>query len=193
MTKTEISRKISNDPIVNYISSIIGNGKSSTYLVGGAVIDIMENRKPKDYDIIDKNIKKSIPILIDHGWKFLYSTSMTTTLIEPENNIIVQFLKTNVTEFEFIISQIAYNFGEEKVCNFCEVSFKSKILIPTEASFKSQKGALNALKRIPHWRKKGYTIPNETYFSLLSIVSSSITDEPYGNVILKQETKVEIF
>lgn len=54
-----------------------------------------------------------------------------------------------------------------------ETSFEKKILIPTEKAWIEKKNALNSLRRIPHWRNKGYTINDTTYLSLLGVIGKS--------------------
>jgi len=44
------------------------------------------------------------------------------------------------------------------------------MLIPCEKAWTERKNALNSLRRIPHYKNKGYTINDTTYLSLLGVV-----------------------
>lgn len=88
--------------------------------------------------------------------------------------MIVQLLKTNVTDFDFTISQarftniISANFNNSStVLTYDDESFENKILIPV--SYSPGK-AHNSLVRLPHWEKKGYVLPEITYLSLLNAI-----------------------
>jgi len=48
---------------------------------------------------------------------------------------------------------------------------ENKMLIPCEKAWIERKNALNSLRRIPHWKSKGYSINDITYLSLLGVVS----------------------
>ena len=51
-----------------------------------------------------------------------------------------------------------------------KISFENKVLIPCEKVWTEKKNALNSLRRIVHWKNKGYKINDITYLSLLSVV-----------------------
>jgi hypothetical protein len=42
--------------------------------------------------------------------------------------------------------------------------------IPCEKAWIEHKNALNSLRRLPHWKNKGYSINDITYLSLLGVV-----------------------
>lgn len=139
-------------------------------LTGGAVVDIFEGRKPKDYDFI--NISQAV---LEHlNFKYNYETATATTYVRESDGIIVQCLKTSSQSFDFTISnsRIYAKAGIGKYITLFYVhpeSYLNKLLIPQ--SYEPQ-AALNSLMRIPHWRKKGYEIHDMTYYSLLKAVAS---------------------
>lgn len=136
-------------------------------LVGGAVIDILEGRVPKDYDFIG-HTPEIISLFILNGYEHQYSTKSADTY--KKNGTIVQFVHTPLSSFDFKISQTRYDFFKELVL-INVMDFTKKRLTPV--SFDSKRNAMNSLRRIPHWQKKGYRINEKTYNSLLNIISES--------------------
>lgn len=159
--------KLNNNPTVKYIYEEVLDEKipwpESLTLVGGAVVDILEGRKPKDFDFIC-NSENIIYRFKAKGFLFMHETKTATTY--SDGTITVQFLKTSVSDFEYKISQASYSF-ESKNLTLCRTSFKYKTLIPV--TFESRKAAIECLRRIPHWKNKGYSIPDMTYLSLLNV------------------------
>lgn len=134
---------------------------STLDLVGGAVIDLLEGRKPKDYDFIGGGnaFKK---VLEELGYKWAYETKTSSTY--KKESIAVQILKTKKTEFDFKISQASFSLTKTRKLDVDELSFNNKVLIPL--SFDNKTMVVNSLKRKIHWEKKGYRMPDETYLSL---------------------------
>ena len=168
--------KIEKDSTVTLLKCICENEKIATIrLVGGAVIDLLEGRVPKDYDLMcwyTDDREKLVKHLNQFGFIFMYETATSKTY--AKGKVKIQFLKTNLGGFDFTISTATYDLykGDIEIDEEC---FEKKILIPT--SFDDKKAALNSLSRLPHWIKKGYRIKNATYFSLLNCLNdSSITN-----------------
>jgi len=134
-------------------------------LIGGAVIDILEDRVPKDFDFMIPD-KKVIQKLEEVGFVYQYETKSSLTY--KRENIIIQFISTPLENFDFKISQANYLIKSMEL-EICEISFKNKILIPVD--FESKRNAFNSLRRIPHWMKKGYKMREMTYLSLLNVAS----------------------
>lgn len=151
------------DPFVKMIMEIT-EGIHSITLTGGAVIDILEGRKPKDYDCVGS--------LYENKLRLEYSHETKSAKTFKKGDLIIQLLKTDKTDFDFKISQarLTINYKKELTLEIDEDSFKSKILIPCEKAWVEKKNALNSLRRIPHWKAKGYTINDTTYLSLLGVV-----------------------
>lgn len=169
MTKEEMKNKIYSNEIVKQFVDIIGDKANwvSFYLIGGAVIDIINDKPPKDYDFIggSDSIKK---IFKDNGFDFICSTNSADTY--SKGDIVVQFLNTPLENFDFKISQSRIRIsGKTNEFIIDEDSLNKKQLIPVD--FKTKRNALNSLRRIPHWKKKGYEIHDLTYLSLLNVVS----------------------
>lgn len=141
--------------------------KTTALLTGGAVIDILEGRKPKDYDFIfNTNLDKA---LSNHGeLQYVSNTSVTYKI----HGVIVQLLYKSTEDFPYTIEQAKYNINNKSLIDFCDTSFNNKILIPTilkkSGFISSNFTAYDALIRVPHWGKKGYKLPEITYKSLLN-------------------------
>lgn len=161
----ERKEKISKDKVVESLMELFKNKWSNVLLVGGAVIDIIEDRKPKDYDIIGVSDMK-MKLLQESGFKFQYDSKTATTF--KKGDIIVQVLKNKISDFDYTISQSRFSLNNGELV-MDDLSFRTKILKPVSYN---KKQAYNALSRFPHWRKKGYLLPDETYASLLNSVSN---------------------
>jgi hypothetical protein len=162
-----IHSKVAKDPILSRLKH------SNFKLVGGAVLDLWEGRKPKDYDFLKLNLNK-LPdaVLVDS------SKTADTYMV---NDIKIQVLRTSIKDFDFTVSRnciedynltyLRYSHIDSFSTKLHECSsYKNKILVP--ASY-SRKGAINALLRWPHWRDKGFRLTDNTYRSLLFAASGS--------------------
>ena len=159
MDINKLKEKIKANDIIRMISESLPN--KNCYLVGGAIIDILEGRKPKDYDITNFY---SFNRLKEKGFIFICETKTAYTY--TFNGFMIQFLKTTVENFEYKISQSKYKMdGTSLIID--KLSFENKTLIPT--TFTNTKIAKECLFRIPHWQNKGYNIHPMTYLSLLNI------------------------
>lgn len=169
MNKEAFELKLSEDDVIQSFVAIFGDVRSydGLRLVGGAVIDIIDNRKPKDYDFLGWN-QSIIDKFMDNGYRYVGDTKTAITLIKDA--VVVQFLKTDLDRFEFTISQSTYRLFS-KTLAIDKTSYDTKILKPT--TWNSKTIILDALKRIPHWRKKGFNIKDSTYFSMLNVIKSS--------------------
>lgn len=154
------------DPLIRELTQ----RRLSFTLVGGAVIDILYGKKPKDYDFI--NIA---PIVLSNlNFKYFYETATAITYKRESDGVIIQRLKTSIDVFDFKISRSKI-IGDNEYSEYSldididADSYLNKLLIPQ--SYEPQ-AALNSLMRIPHWRKKGYEIHDMTYYSLLKAVAS---------------------
>lgn len=134
-------------------------------LTGGAVIDILEGRKPKDYDFIGHS-DSTIKYFIKNGFTYQQTTKSAITI--KKDDLILQFLNTPICKFDFKISQARYYIGKRNL-ELDYFSFENKTLIPVD--FEDKRNALNSLRRIIHWKKKGYSINDLTYLSLLNVLA----------------------
>ena len=135
---------------------------SSIKLVGGAIIDILRGKTPKDYDFLDWN-DADIKRFVKAGFVYLHETRTATTY--KRGDIIVQFLHTKITEFDFMISQTTFRLNNAKLV-IDKLSYETKTLIPV--SFTNKSMIFASLGRIPHWKKKGFHIKEATYISLVN-------------------------
>lgn len=164
MTKEQMVEKLNNNPILRMLFEPFKGKYDIPYLTGGAVIDILDGRTPKDYDFLGTS---QLNVFLSNGFKFICETHYAITLTNAKN--VVQLLKTNKNDFDFTISASQYK--PNQLLNMCEVSFNNKILIPI--NFTNRKNIINSLFRIPHWRKKGYGIHDTTYKSLIHNLSDN--------------------
>lgn len=162
-----VGSSLNNKEIQELIEVFKEDRYSSNILVGGAIIDILEGRKPKDFDLIGGNAKT----LIKYGFVLQHETSTASTF--RKGNMVVQKLKTRIQDFDFKISQSEFDLIK-KTLKIDEHSFLTKELIPV--SFE-RKPAINSLRRIPHWEEKGYKMKKITYLSLLNSATKSNSKE----------------
>ena len=163
---TEQEKLFKADPIISLALELdVINIK----LVGGAVVDILEGRKVKDYDFLKFSSHDAKKL----GFKYSHDSKTATTYLK--DGLVIQALKTDSNDFDFKISQsqLSFNYKKNLSLNIDEISFDNKLLIPVNKSWLEKKNALNSLRRIVHWKNKGYTINDVTYLSLLSIVGKS--------------------
>lgn len=155
------------DKVIKSFDELFNNSYtiSSLYLVGGAVLDIINKKTPKDYDFVGwtQDVLKK---LLDNGYKFCHETKSAVTIKKGET--IIQLINTDLKDFDFKISQSRYSVKDSYI-TIDKISFENKSLIPVV--FEDKRNAMNALRRIPHWKNKGYTINDLTYLSLLNILS----------------------
>jgi tRNA nucleotidyltransferase/poly(A) polymerase len=166
MNKEEMLNKLKSHKSYSILKELV-NYKGIN-LVGGAVIDILEGREPKDYDIIGS--------LNTELMTFIRETKTAKTYFYK--GITIQELKTDISDFDFKISQSSFEIKKEKESNYLEIctnSFNKKTLIPV--NFVDKKNILNSLKRIPHWRDKGYDIDKFTYLSLIDSLNGVINSK----------------
>ena len=165
--------KLENHRVVKMLKEIFNLSYTDIRLVGGAVIDILDGKEPKDYDLIGCNEG----ILIKNGFIWVTDTANATTM--EKDGIKVQLLKTKTEDFDFRISTSSVRFHKGNVYyDLKEYDITNKILIPQ--NYKDKKNILNSLSRIPHWRNKGYNISDSSYYSLLNGLSQGTT-YPYNS------------
>ena len=172
-TREELQEVLRND---DFLNSLISETKDSIFtptdkkLTGGAIIDILEGRKPNDYDFISFSESE----LDRLGFEFVHETRTAKTY-KGKKGVKVQVLKTSIEDFDFTISQSIYSIRNKKTEKDLKIditSFNMKTLIPCEKSWFVKRNAMASLYRIPHYKKKGYTIEDITYHSLLSVINS---------------------
>lgn len=162
--------KLENNLVLKMFKERFGDVKPQ--LVGGAVIDILEDRVPKDYDFIfSETLKKKLDEISE--FKYVSKTSFTYEY----NGFLLQLLRKNKCNFPFTIEKSQYCINSGTITTLDMASFNNKTLIPTAMiggfvdGYCEVKSAREALLRIPHWVRKGYKINDITYFSLINIVT----------------------
>lgn len=160
-----------------FVRHLIDNKHVGTVICGGAVVDILDGRKPKDYDLL------YAPSELRDELKVMYTSSTADTYRHDMG--IVQILRTNPENFDFTLSKskITIKMLPEKIdgntvymvkaeLSMDVESYESRILIPV--SYTVTKQVFSSLYRIPHWRKKGFYVPDTTYLSLLSHMAKTV-------------------
>ena len=161
---SEKTSKILRNDFVSFMMNTIKDPDIDCKLVGGAVIDILEGREPKDYDLIDHyGVDR---ILLGNKFKIKSRTKYADTY--DNGSWIVQLLKTKPKDFDFTISQSSFMFTRRRL-NIDEYAFDNKALLPV--SFEAENAA-NSLARLPKWYSKGYKIDITTYLSLVSVATN---------------------
>jgi len=163
---------------IQLFKEILGESKysrSRLLLAGGAVVDIIEGRKPKDFDFVEWRDDDLVKFR-EAGFKHTYTTKSSITM--EKDGIEVQFISFSLKQFGFKIEQSNYNIVRE-VLTIDEDSFTNNVLIPV--SFKELQNLRSAAFRIPHWIKKGYHIPDMTYLSLMSCAFGALTSSKHKN------------
>lgn len=170
MKTEELQAKIENHPVVKILDEIITKEVIITHLTGGAIIDILDGRNPKDYDVIASRPLKEC--LIKNGFSIQYETATSITF--KREDIIVQELKRQlVDEFDFRIASAKYKLGSN-IKNKLSIDiddYKNRTLVPNRWDKES---IINSLYRLPHWSKKRFGVREETYLSMIRKLSNQL-------------------
>ena len=169
MKQSELIKKLENHPILKSFKEICTDNYLK--LTGGAIIDIMDGRKPKDYDFIGTSDNHQ-QMFVDAGYK-LYSDTRTA-ITYKNDGITVQFLKTQVKDFDYTLSQGEFNIKLAKLYNFDWISYDSRVLRCSDLA--NEKIVYDALMRLPHWYSKGFRVSNVSYKSMLRFVKNPPND-----------------
>ena len=146
---------------------------ASFRLIGGALVTARDNiygehLSPKDYDIINAN-RIPTQTVVDLGYEFLYETENSKTF--SKNNMIFQFIKSDVNTIDFTVSCISYSFNRD-VLDGDLYTLEHKILIPTVQTDFHMK--FNQLSRLTHYQAKGFTIHPNTFNNLIGSTYKSV-------------------
>lgn len=151
-----------NKPLMEIIKKLSEVQKYGTYsLVGGAVIDILDGKTPKDYDFVGFTSDSDLTLMKEKGFTFLSKSSTATTFLFKGKK--VQFLNRSTSDFDYTISQSSLNISSKEMSLYYDkYTYDNKILIPINLE-----NWVNCLLRLPHWKKKGYKLDAVTYISLV--------------------------
>ncbi len=165
----EQEKLFKNDPFIAHVIE----SKANITLVGGAVSDILEGRRPKDYDVLNL----FAPSIVKMGLDYQYDTKTATTY--KYGFVTVQALKRQKQDFDFKISQsqLSVDISGKMTLTVDSDSFNKKVLIPTDVAWIDMYSARNSLARVKHWKKKGYEIHNMTYKSLKKVAKLRLIDK----------------
>lgn len=170
----EYENKLKTHKVVKELMAVVNDNNwcDSVTLVGGAVVDILDGREPKDYDIciLDSNIRQYgyreiLKRLRDTDDFSLIYTSATAYTFNFKG-YKVQILKTNPSDFMFEIEKSSFGLKSGKFQYFDIVGFESKMLIPNDELSKIKEHSFIVMKkRLKRWSQKGYKIHRITYKS----------------------------
>lgn len=171
----EYESKIKSNQVVQDLMAFVNDNKwcDSVMLVGGAVIDILDGREPKDYDlcishsnIFEYGYKELTRRLANTDEFRLVYTSMTAYTFQFKGNI-VQVLKTNPSDFIFEIEKSRFGLKSGTFSFFDIMGYESKLLIPNdENDVIREKYLRNFKSRVKRWSEKGYKLHPVTYKSI---------------------------
>lgn len=136
-----------------YIKDVC-KGLGYVELTGGAIIDILNNEVPKDYDLLVPNFITTGEHLMEKGFT-LTNVSKTAYTYKKEDKVI-QLLKTKPEDFDFTINQCRISLSAEYIAKFDTPSYLSGILIPTDKTFNSRVRSAIVLKRVEKLKRKGF-------------------------------------
>ena len=132
----------------------------SLFLTGGAVIDILEGRKPKDYDFrleASRGVQDIVDKAVKMGLEFDYTSA--TAISFRYKGTKVQVLHKPLEEFPFTIEASKFSVSSLKFRQFDMVSFETKKLIPQDSAYDLSTVSRKTFKnRIKKWESKGFTI-----------------------------------
>lgn len=168
-TLLEIAKRIEANEVVKKLQKTSINKFGS--LIGGAVVDIALGKEPKDYDIVgvhENHHKYGL------GEEFVFISETMWAYTYMLENKTIQFLKKGDWDFEFKISQSKYELNTGNLF-IDKPSFDNKTLIPV--NFHNKQMLKEGLIRLPHWRKKGFTMCDTTYKSVLETLFNIIPTE----------------
>ena len=177
LEKTLVEQLKENSTIL-LLRKVLGESKSygdKLLLAGGAVVDILEGRNPKDFDFVNWG-KSDLDKFRKAGFKHTYTTKSSITM--EKDGIIIQFISFELKQFGFKIEQSTYDIVKEDL-TIDEDSFTNKVLIPV--NFDDFQNLRSAVFRIPHWVGKGYHIPDITYLSLMSCTFGLLAASKHKN------------
>jgi hypothetical protein len=164
MEKEVMIEKLKKDAFLSFL--VNEENKYKFTLTGGAIIDILEDRSVKDYDFVslDNNFLSLC--------KFEYETSFSISY--SYKSFKIQLLKTSVSDFDFRISQSLFqkHYNGDTTITIDNVSFMNKTLIP--CNFENP---IEKLKRLVHWKRKGYNIHDITFTNLITILNKDLNKE----------------
>jgi len=165
-------------PTILMFKEVLGEYKlygNNLLLAGGAVVDILEGRKPKDFDFV-KWKESDLVKFREAGFKHTYTTKSSITM--EKEGIVVQFISFKLEQFGFKIEQSTYDIIKGNL-TIDEDSFTNKVLVPV--NFDLFQNLRSAAFRIPHWVGKGYHIPDITYLSLMSCTFGLLAASKHKN------------
>lgn len=178
----EYESKIKNHKVVKELMTVVNDNGwcDSVMLVGGAAVDILDGRKPKDYDIYiqDNNIRQYgyreiLKRLSDtDDFKLIYTSATAYTF--NFKGYKVQILKTEPSDFMFEIEKSQFSLKKGKFQYFDIVGFESKMLIPNDEHGKiEEKDLITMKRRVKRWSQKGYKMHRITYKSTKRLLKRS--------------------
>jgi len=163
-TEQELKEIFLTDPMVKLLYDEMEKRAYSTptlMLTGGAIVDILRGKTPKDYDFV-KAEKRNFPKDIH----FIRNSATADTY--GLRGMEVQLLVKERVMFPYTVNQSYVSISSKCLSISIDDSFYDKILRPV--SFKPKR-AVECLMTYPKMRDKGFILPDLTYYSLVNATS----------------------
>ncbi|HLS54066.1 MAG TPA: hypothetical protein VK031_08845 [Tissierellaceae bacterium] len=167
----------------------------SAYLTGGAVVDILDGREPKDYDISWIACQNIHETLGKHKYfKLIYSSRTSTTYLFKEK-YKVQILKTHERDFPFMNDRILFNLrGELEIRDnpYLLSILKERIIVVNDEMFERGGISRKLFKaRVKKWESKGYKMHPITYKSYIRMTKHKSIFRRFVEVFTGSKSETE--
>ena len=151
---------------------------SSFLLTGGAIFDIIDGRKPKDYDFIVECCSGLYKTLSKkQEFKVLYTSNTSITYLFDGKHI-VQFLRADIADFPFENDKVLFNmkgeFDIDRSSLFLYNILNQRIIIVNHERVSNIGISRKLFKaRVNKWKRKGFYIHPISYKSYLKKTHSN--------------------
>lgn len=171
--------------------------KDKIAIAGGAILDLMKNTTPKDYDIFFQDIEaqESLISFLDKNAELVSKTDKLVNYIYlgyPLELVLNRFYDLRTSElidsFDFTVCQAQFVNGH---LLFGKTFYKD--LVKTELVINKISFAAHSLKRAEKYKQKGYTLSNSDYEKLKNQPESNFYSRIVGLVNPTEQEVKEIF
>jgi len=159
----DYSIKMQENRTLKLLKGLAKDANNDIILVGGSIFDIIDDKEPKDYDILNWTNKFKIYLEMR---ALIISDSLTAITYDLDGSII-QLLKTKQENFHFTIASNSSYKIISGTLNL-DISYVNKMLIPTKWD---KETLIDCLYMLPKWQAKGFTINPITYSSIIEEIT----------------------
>lgn len=180
---------------LDILSDIIKDfpNKDKVAIAGGAILDLMKNLTPKDYDIFFQDIEtqESLISFLDKNAELVSKTDKLANYIYlgyPLELVLNRFYDLKTTElidsFDFTVCQAQFVNG---YLTFGQTFYQD--ILKTELVINKITFAAHTLKRAEKYKQKGYSLSNTDYETLKNQPESDFYKK---TVTVHQDTKTNL-